>query len=711
MHRPFVAAIMAAPLLFAPIAVGAAAEDPPRPAEPATRLVAEALESAAIEVRDGDPRAAVSALEAILRAAGSADRPAILDALRHSYPAAARRAEAESQPRRAASYRENLAILERRSPSRKGDDPPSASPALPTDAAPGSRSQSAPEAREVTTSVPDPIPPAPAPDPFAPPALAPATGAASTGDSPVERVAVGSNDRPRPDLSAPAPLPAPESFAFDPGVQFAALESADESEADPAGAERGDSPGDEAAIRDQPGETPGEQALDLPRPDAEPRPPAPGVETSSPERPDSTTAQGPATPASDPAVDALTKADRAFQAKSYDEAGSLYGRLAEAGRLPDDHLGVWAYCRRVAVVRRINAASGDPREWQALAAEVAAISKLTPNHWYDEYLNRVIAERASKPRRGVVGRRRGDGTIVRGASPDDEPPAPVGGGSIGDPRAAGEPEANAPSDGPGTVPYWSRWQIHESTNFRVYHADPALARRVAELAEAARDEVTERWTGAAPAGTWSPVCEVYLDPDPEAFAARTGQAPDSSGFSTSDLLADRVIGRRINLNLHADPSKPLEAIVPHEVTHIVLAELFPSEPVPRWADEGMAVLAEPTAEQARRIADLEGPLGGGSVFTVEQLMGMDTPGPKHWPLFYAQSVSLTRFLYDQGPPSRFVAFVRATQSAGPDAALRDHYGIDGVSDLQARWISYAKSDRDGDVRTASAAADEVETRR
>ncbi len=52
----------------------------------------------------------------------------------------------------------------------------------------------------------------------------------------------------------------------------------------------------------------------------------------------------------------------------------------------------------------------------------------------------------------------------------------------------------------------------------------------------------------------------------------------------------------------------MTAILPHEVTHVVLADLFTTQQIPRWADEGIAVLAEPNAEQEIRAAELQEPL-------------------------------------------------------------------------------------------------------
>jgi hypothetical protein len=144
----------------------------------------------------------------------------------------------------------------------------------------------------------------------------------------------------------------------------------------------------------------------------------------------------------------------------------------------------------------------------------------------------------------------------------------------------------------------------------------------------------------------------------------------------------------------------LTTTLPHEVTHIVLADLFVAQAIPRWADEGLAVLAEPESEQRQRQADLKGPLDAGRIFEAGRLMAMDYPDPNDWRLFYAQSVSLTQFLVEQGPPERFIQFVRDTQRMGTEAAIRDVYHIDGLSALQERWLDYARKQVAVDVASS-----------
>src|SRR5262249_50675662 len=82
-----------------------------------------------------------------------------------------------------------------------------------------------------------------------------------------------------------------------------------------------------------------------------------------------------------------------------------------------------------------------------------------------------------------------------------------------------------------------------------------------------------------------------------------------------------------------DPPTLVKAILPHEVPHVVLADLFPQQQIPRWADEGMAVLAEPASEQSLRAADLDQPLRASRLFKVRDLVVMDYPAPEHWGLY------------------------------------------------------------------------------
>jgi hypothetical protein len=260
------------------------------------------------------------------------------------------------------------------------------------------------------------------------------------------------------------------------------------------------------------------------------------------------------------------------------------------------------------------------------------------------------------------------------------------------PLLAVGPERPVPTQAPAApaqAAQSGRWQVHETANFRIMHADAALAERVAETAERTREAQTKRWSGAAPREPWSPKCDVYLYPSARIFSTVTGQPEDSPGFSTMGMNAGRITARRVNLR--ADHPNLVGAILPHEVTHVVLADFFTERQVPRWADEGMAVLAEPPGEQRHRAADLNEPLTSGRVFRMGDLMVMDYPSAEHWALYYAQSVSLTRFLVERGTPAQFIEFVRGCQRRNHEDELRRVYQIDGYAELQRLWIEYART--------------------
>ncbi|WZO99455.1 hypothetical protein EP7_001062 [Isosphaeraceae bacterium EP7] len=389
-----------------------------------------------------------------------------------------------------------------------------------------------------------------------------------------------------------------------------------------------------------------------------------------------------------PAPD-VSKADAAFRSKDYAAAGKLYGELVRAKTLPTNRQEQWAYCRWVEIVKRINAKPRTAEEWDKIHADLAEIKAPNSGRWFAEYLRKRVAA-TNPPRRKPDTSR----TIVRGASPDDSAgtPPPMA------PRAAELPRTNDVAPETGTqssapAPQQSQqapdWVIRETPSFVIHHVNPELAEKVADLAERAKDALARRWTGAPATAPWNPRCEIYLYPDGKVFAALTGQAEESPGFSTMGMNNGKIIGRRINLR--ADHPDLVGAVLPHELTHVVLADLFPKKQIPRWADEGIAVLSEPLNERDKRTAELTEPLSKGQVFRVNDLLELDYPSPKHWTLFYAQSVSLTQFLVEQSSPGKFIDFLRTSQVSGTEPALLEHYGIQGLSDLETRWLEYARA--------------------
>ena len=415
--------------------------------------------------------------------------------------------------------------------------------------------------------------------------------------------------------------------------------------------------------------------------------PLPVVDTSIPPAiPASTESPGPVavvppSPPVDSTTSEISTADAAFVAKKYLVAGPIYGKLAAAKRLPADRRDQWLYCRAAEVVSRINAQPRTESEWASIKAEVEQIRSLNPSNYLGEYLRDLVAEKQASRKKSKVSK----AMVVRGSAPEEPPAAdrPA--------RPASNPAACPPKPRPlskiGTAV--GRWQIRDTANFRIYHADPALAAKVAQSAEAARRDQLKRWSKQPQRTGWQPLCEVYLYPTAKQYATMTGQPEDSPGFSTMGMNGGRITARRINLR--ADHPTIVQAVLPHEITHVILADHFTEKQIPRWADEGLAVLSEPNDEQQRRAADLVTPLAENRLFAVDVLMNMDYPEERYWGLYYAQSVSLTRFLVEQGTPAQMIQFLQESQRDGYEPVLRRVYKIDGFADLQRRWVAYARS--------------------
>ncbi len=230
------------------------------------------------------------------------------------------------------------------------------------------------------------------------------------------------------------------------------------------------------------------------------------------------------------------------------------------------------------------------------------------------------------------------------------------------------------------------WAVAETANFLIFHKqDNAFAERVALVAERTRLEMTRKWFGGdGPA--WQPKCELIVHPTGQEYAQMTGVSPSSPGHSrieSDKSNAARVIARRMDMRF--DSAGMLDSVLPHETTHVVLAGQFGPFPVPRWADEGIAVLTEPQAKIEQHRQNLLRCHHEGTLFGLKELMLLqEYPEPRRITAFYAQSVVLTEFLARQRGPAVLVAFVRDGLREGYDAALQRHYGL-SFGQLQQMW--------------------------
>jgi len=231
------------------------------------------------------------------------------------------------------------------------------------------------------------------------------------------------------------------------------------------------------------------------------------------------------------------------------------------------------------------------------------------------------------------------------------------------------------------------WYYAETENFRLWHQNSrAQAEKLLRAAEQARARVCRKWFGED-VGPWQPRCELNLYPSAAAYQAATGLPDRAPGFAQTRYDGERVVSRQIDLR--GDWPELLTAVLPHEVTHIVLADKFGSRPLPSWASEGIAVLTEPSENVGRHLRSLPRHRDEGLLQSVQALVGQsDYPDRRAMGAFYAQSVSVVQFLAQEKGPEALTAFLHCARRAGMAPALRRHYGMT-FDELEQRWQQYA----------------------
>jgi len=203
----------------------------------------------------------------------------------------------------------------------------------------------------------------------------------------------------------------------------------------------------------------------------------------------------------------------------------------------------------------------------------------------------------------------------------------------------------------------------------------------------------ESWLGKQPSQPWVPKCDVVVHPHVAEYVQALGPgSQQTSGCATIQLDQGRVVARRIDFR--ADAADWKTETLPHELTHVVLADRFCRFRISPWADEGIAMLAESPTKLRRRLNDLRQVAADRSIYTARDLINVNSsPEPASRAAFYGQSLALVSLLLDWGSREQLLQFVEASQLKGPDAALRDIYGEHRSAALEGEFRDYLLTER------------------
>lgn len=377
----------------------------------------------------------------------------------------------------------------------------------------------------------------------------------------------------------------------------------------------------------------------------------------------------------------FAQAETMFEQKRYAEALELYEKAYE-----DDPLAVqdgrerWGYCLLYSCVQKYNNLVDSDQEvgdaaWTNLESDVKLSRRLAPTLKYADDVLAAIDTRRSAPSRFVSAA----ATAVPVAKSAQE-------------RSATKPSLGKPAPASVTVTHHTEtlqgWSIAETKSFRIFHRDRALAEEVARLSEEARVFSHRKWFPDEPMEVWQPKCDVFLYPTGAEYSRATGVGPQSPGHSKVQNEGGRILSRCVELRV--DDSSMKDAVLPHEITHVVMAGRFGVHSLPRWADEGLAVLTEPRGKQDAHLANLAQKQDARSRFTCAQLMTMqEYPPGSQMRDFYAQSVGVCRYLVEKGGSAKLIAFIRlALQSNNYELALQQTYGMQSFRDLEQEFNGF-----------------------
>ncbi|MCC6508776.1 MAG: hypothetical protein IT423_06695, partial [Pirellulaceae bacterium] len=217
--------------------------------------------------------------------------------------------------------------------------------------------------------------------------------------------------------------------------------------------------------------------------------------------------------------------------------------------------------------------------------------------------------------------------------------------------------------------------LGQSENFIVLCSDPKLTEAVSQAAERLRRELAVHWLGHE-LPNWSRRCPIQV-----ISGSRLG-----AGGETRFVLHNGNVGDW-EMRVQGTPERILDSVLPHEITHTILASHFAplNVHVPRWADEGACTTVEHDSEQGIHKKMLISFMKTGRAMSFNRMFSLKDYPKDIMPL-YAQGHSVVEFLIAQGGPQNFVKFLeQGMQSGRWESAVRDHYGYETLGKLQIQW--------------------------
>jgi hypothetical protein len=237
---------------------------------------------------------------------------------------------------------------------------------------------------------------------------------------------------------------------------------------------------------------------------------------------------------------------------------------------------------------------------------------------------------------------------------------------------------------------------YRSQNFVVEAPTPQFAQQVAQYAENYRREKAMQWLGME-MRPWGQPCPL-----------RVTVTMNGSGGATS-FAFDKGAILSMDMHIEGSADRLLASVLPHEVTHTVFAYYYRT-PMPRWADEGGAVLSEDELERSRHDQLVRQILSTpGRAFPLRRLFAL-RDYPRDVMVLYAEGYSVTNFLVGLSDRPTFLRFVAQGMNGDWDGAVRAYYHFNTIEDLERAWVRQLSSPRTGATLAADRSYPDHEAR-
>jgi len=224
---------------------------------------------------------------------------------------------------------------------------------------------------------------------------------------------------------------------------------------------------------------------------------------------------------------------------------------------------------------------------------------------------------------------------------------------------------------------------YQSPNFTVTAPTEEMAEQVAKHAEHYRRELAIEWLGHELPNWYAP-CPVKVK------VGRMGAGGFTSfSFDRGSSGEMEVFGW--NMVVQGSLERVLDSVIPHEVSHTILACHF-RHPLPRWADEGAATLAEHESEKRRQLLMVNHILHTNQRIPLRKLLSMkEYPSDSQAVLsLYAQGYTLADLLVQQRGKATYLKFLGESEELGWDRAFKKYYGYASVEVLEEQWTSWVE---------------------